>query len=61
MAINRDQFAGDVYLRLLEANPHKQEEWLRQESIRQADEFLAALKASQPTKPKQPRRQAVNV
>ena len=54
--IDRDKFAADVYLRLLAANPHKEEGWLRAEAVRQADEFIAHLESSKDKPPLQKRK-----
>ena len=61
MAFNREQFASEVYLRLLESHPTKREEWLIEESIRRANAFAETLKEQQPKRTVQKRREVVNV
>jgi len=59
MTFNREKFAADIYLRLLESYPAKTEEWRQDEAIRQADAFASKLESKQPKKYK--RKEYVNV
>jgi len=38
--IDRAQLAAGIYLRLLETHHSKTEQWLREEAVRLADEFV---------------------
>ena len=60
MAINREEFASQIYLRLME-QPGRDPAWLRSEAVRQADEFIAAMKQNQPQQQTKKQRGMVGV
>jgi len=60
MSINREDFASQVYLRLMDSRPASDPAWLREEAIRQADDFIETMKQHRDKQPKKSRG-AVNV
>ena len=58
--IDRDRFAADIYLRLLETLSGKDPQWLKDESFRRADEFIEEAERQQPSKSKRRQREIVN-
>jgi len=57
--IDRDRFAADIYLRLLDGfGVNKDPQWIKEEANRRADDFLSDLESRQP-KSKVRRRETV--
>jgi len=58
--IDRDRFAADIYLRLLDAyGGRKDPQWIKDEAFRQADDFIDEAKRQQPQKSSNRRRETV--
>ena len=56
--IDRDRFAADIYLRLLDAHAGKKDsQWIKDEAQRMADEFIDELKQKSGGKQKTNRRE----